>query len=440
MVYIFFINQETIVYFNLFLYLPIQKSLYTLRNSTPKGGIVGWLVTVRKIVRKVFKKASKDTVQQIPFDGLGPWLDLRFRDLMQETNLGEAVKTYRALLAEKRRQLEQCREQGVGVSTETAALLEVLVSLQSPDLSSLTQLNPRLREIAEQVLSVDDNFSSSLSKSPVRKLVSELDTAREYFNNAVTRSGYPRLAMLSQKLSQLQKQQVQLRLFQADLENKRRRFSAAEENKKEKGKQVQVLKTDPGYVISYDHYEKRAKLITQIEKDNDQIFQLFSSLKPLLEKYLRLETGNELVRSYLDNPTDTFLRDEGLSIKHVLQHLEAAMQSGKFPLSEKERGSFMETLHEIDERELEQLQVRHYRLSRELQALKVSSYDKDLVMEIDEAAYRLDHFTRQTETLHKEVAALQEKIGRCSDKLMKDLELFQHIASVGLGRNIVIKI
>ena len=64
--------------------------------------------------------------------------------------------------------------------------------------------------------------------------------------------------------------------------------------------------------------------------------------------------------------------------------------------------------------------------------------DKDLVLRIEEAEYRLQNFESQVETVSEQIATIEEVIEEESLKREQEKNLFQDMVRIGLNRKVLI--
>jgi len=392
----------------------------------------------------IFRGASGKTVKKhsehINFEDLTLWLDKRSEELVEKEGLHDYLADYINFLKDKRWLLQQQAEEGKNVPEdlrpECEEILRILTFKENPSLKETILLNSGLEVKLEKVLPNQDIGIIN----PLLKLFSEINNAKIRFTDKVNKSGYPRIANLNKRLSSLQTYKYRVDKCEEELRSKRRRLYLTEEKKKEKNNHLNSLRGDPAGFLTLETREKNEAIVREVDETEASVLHFFSEIKPLLQKYGNILNANGLLSSYIDDPLQAFRDDEGLVIKHSLQHLRAVLNSGKFSWSVEENISLLEKLDIMEEKELEQMQMRLLTMKRQLEYALEPSVDKDRLLEIDDAEYRLQHFIEQIDKLEDEISLLEEKIDNLKDEWSKELQLFQNLVNIGFGIELEVKI
>lgn len=399
-----------------------------------------WLMTLLGVFRGVSRKVVKERSENIYFDDLASWLDKRTRELVEKESLQEYLSNYVNFLRDKRWLLEQQMEGGINVPEDLHSgckeVLQLLTFKEDPDIKETLMRNSYLKDKLEKVLPK----AKVEIVNPLLRLFFDIDNAGRKFIDKVNLSGYPRIANLHKRMSSLQKYKYRVDKWEEELRNKKRRLYLTEDKKKEKEKLLNSLQEESTGPLLLKFRKMREELIQEKEEIETKIFYFFLEIKPLLQKYKDIIGANGLLSSYIDNPIDAFLNDEGLVLKHSLQHLRAVLNSGKFSWSVEENVSSLKKLDLISENKLEQMQVKLLGLKRHLESVEESSVDKDMVVEIGDAEYRWQHFIEQINKLEDDISSLEEKIDTLKEEWSKELQLFQNLVNIGFGIDLNIEV
>lgn len=398
-----------------------------------------WLMTLLGIFRSASKKIVREQqFEFVLFENLSSWLSYRSDELIEKENLNDYLTKYIHFLKDKRWLLKQQMEEGKSISEDLFSQHEELLQMLSFDkfnVKEMLALNSELEDKLEKILP-DEGIEIV---NPSLKLLSEIDNARKKFTDTVNKSGYPRIANLSKRLSSLNSYKSRVDKCEEELRNKRRRLYLTEEKKNEKEKQLGSLHDDSDSEIITIR-KKKETLIKEVEEVESSVSNFFSEVSPLLQRYSALANTNGMLDSYIRDPLNAFLDDESLSIKHSLQHLRAVLNSGKFSWSVEENISSLEKLDSLREEELEQMHLKLLCLKRQLENMEESSVEEGKGTELDDTEYRLQHFTERIEKLEEDISSLEEKAENLKEEFLKEIELVQNMVKIGFGIELEIKV
>ncbi|MDP3989945.1 MAG: hypothetical protein Q8Q01_01945 [archaeon] len=284
----------------------------------------------------------------------------------------------------------------------------------------------------------DENSNSSgglNGGNPLQLLLTEVQQMVEEFHRILIQSGVQKLESIALSSERLQNHSSRIDQLQKVLEEKIERLKLTQNKLSEKEASLEDLKKDPQYgEIEYEQRERK-KQEEHRRKNSQEILDFFSTIKPVLEKYRGLTEDKELIGSYINDPLQAFIDDDNLSILHVLDHLKAILSSGKMEMPLQHLSVIIPLIENACNGVLEKLHRERFSLKKKPRSPLL---DKDLVLRIEEAEYRLQHFRSQTETVSEQIATIEEAIGEESLRRNQERELFQDMVRIGLNRNVSI--
>ena len=419
-------------------------------------------------LKKFLKKSEPEQSEEVMLSDLRGWLQFRSQELLINAGLENEMQKYVQIMKEKRWFLE-CRldewqekarehtrvEEVTPLLRETRRLLELL---SFPDQIALEKillqnnyLEQRLQALSEKVeassfgqdfafLYDEGNGGNSSELNPLLQFLLDIDAQRKGFEQKVTQSGYNTILTVNTKTTFLEQSQEQLKHWETELTAKKNRLLAADEKKLEKEQELSALQQKAKTLNLESLTAKQERLLHDLDRNETEILSFFSKIKPLLQQYHKLEPGNLAVVPYLHDPFAAFLRDERLSIKHVLEHLKALLKAGRVSLNPEQLISCMNLLETVSGAALEQLRARRIQFQQELRQATEQVQHNDVIIKLEDAAYRLDHFVKLAEKLDKEVFALEEKAELLMEKVSGEQRLIQDILWNGLKRKVVVKV
>lgn len=429
---------------------------------------MGWLISVlEKLGIMVEEKPDLDIIH---INDLQEWARVRTEEIVSQASLNEELINYINKLKDKRWTLEckiddwekKINSLGLAYKTEdiksifneTRKFLELLTFTDENTVSNTLALNSRLEACLERLQkqveesSFAHNYSFVLSKeekglaiNPLLKEFIEVNHWRENFENKIVKSGFGKMEILRKKAAALEESRDKLKRLKEELAVKSERLERAKEKVQEKEKELCLLSEDPKCAQLAETKSKEKDLLAKREELEDRVFIFFSKLKPALEDYSKLDPQNKLASGYVNDPVKTFSQDAGLAVLNFLKMITELLIGGKITLNAEQNNLFMERLKFANSGELEDLQQEYLNLQQELKEVKEQPMtDKDFSLRMEEAKYRLEHFSKQQEDLQREGGNLKEEIDDNIALWNKELELFKNLVLVTLGKEIEVKV
>ncbi len=333
------------------------------------------------------------------------------------------------------------------------------------------KINHKNKENKRNKKGSDDNLTENSSEpnnlpiNPLLKELTELEKTKTAFEQKVASCSYGAVKLLAQKITLLKNCTTQIEQLERELRSKQERQVIADSKKQEQEMQIAELKQEPGYVSLSSLKQKRTEILKQIEENKDFIFIFFSKLKPLLRRYKDFEkelvsvginpvnsqinssnnspidnhlTSSQLIDVYLNDPVSAFINDQDLSIKPILKQLRAVLNEERFSLSSKETNLLLEFLDKVEGDYLNKLQQNQLQLTKELQLIGWSHTNTTILSKVEDLEYRLEHFSRQIDTLAAEIRLVEEKINQLKEQRANELNVFQSQVETELHRKVVV--
>lgn len=417
------------------------------------------------IFRKIFgKKSVSITHHNLEISQLDSWLDTQSQELITKHKLDKELLDYIHSLQTKRSDLEKNLQEwelalpalSHDQQEETRALFSQvkkllgLVNFSDPPLFKQAleinlvfqkYLDITLKKIEESRFAHDHSFLlNTADKSelfhPLTRSLMELDGIRSHFDQKLSQSGYRNFDLLYRKSQLLQETSHKLAQSKHRLQEKKDRLKFTLDKKEEKIQELAALKQDPNYDALQEVYAKREKLANQMEENNDHIFLFFSKIKPALQFYKHQHPNSWLIDLYLEDPALALSHDENLEIHPILQQLEEQLTQDSVSLSPEDINIFLGNLNKVREGYIQGLQSEFYGLKNELNQIDLSLKSRYFIFKIQEANYRVDHFTKQVEKINDEIAQLEDEISELHDFHTKEQEFLQNTAKISLNKEI----
>ena len=424
---------------------------------------------IAEFFKSFFKEEAEDNPEliKIHVNDLSDWVRLRTEEIVYNHKLDETLTNYINKLKDKRWALEvkidewEKKIASLGLSYKTEDIstifresrkfLDTLTFPEKIKIKEMFEFNSEFEDKLEklqksiQESSFSYNYSFMLSKedkglelNPLMKELLDLSNYKDDFEKRVLRSGFTKMENLQIKAKLLEETRDKLEKLQDDIKNKSDKLKAVDDTKRDKESEYDSLQASPEISMVTKNEDRKVSLIKKREELDDILYSFFSKLKPALRKYVEVNSGSKLAKDYLENSTQTFYADEGLVILSILKDLKRYIDEEKitFYFSQKEEITLL--INEADK--LEKLHAKYSSVNRELEKLNVpSTITKEVSLKLEEAKYRLEHFTIQTGKLKEEIILVEEEIKDAQATFNRELELFTNLVKIAMGKEIEIK-
>ena len=333
-------------------------------------------------------------------------------------------------------------------------LLELLYVKERPSIDTVFLYNERLSEVIDKLLLFLDNVGESLGKSGDEMVYGEaLSLFKDYFSTEIQKllaskqdfeirlfkSGLRSVQTLSHKVELLHQSVLRRDKLEQKLKEKSERRERAQAKKKEKEMVLNDLKSHPLYSGFSQVQDRKNQLQSDLNKHLDEVRLLFLNLNPVLLDYKKMGSNIELLDSYLDDSALAFVRDDGLAVVHLLEHLRAVILQGKIVLDQDELLCAQSTLDLATASYLSNLQQQCFSLKLQLESFEDhSNVDKTYSLKVQDAHYRYSHFVQQVERLSEEITQLEEEFKEKKEQIRREQQLIENLVWIGLQR--VIKV
>ena len=410
-----------------------------------------------------FKKKEIVEITPLKIEQLEDWIKLQSHKLMFKSELNQSLPPYIEKLKEKRWLLEcyldkweekVSNEEIKAFFSETRQLLDKITFSEKINISEISQLNYHLEENIEILIenieksSFAHNFTFILSEkdkqsqheitlNPLLKELIEINGMVKEIEQKITQSGFRIIESLVAKEKILKKSTIVIEEIGQQIRYKKEKLQQAEEKKNEKKKELSLLKNNPNYQKVNENHSKKKEMLTALKDKKRKIAELFFQFNPLLEQYERIYPKKMIVKNYLSDPYNTFLQDDSLLIIHILKNCKAALRDEMFTVPEDE-DVVLENLDKSCKGYLSELQHQHFSLQRKLKELESSIEDKTFIAKLEEAQYRLDHFSKQFKDLQDNVSAMENKSDEIGESQLATKRLFENMVRMSLGKGVEI--
>ncbi len=430
---------------------------------------MGWMDKALEVLKFRFSNNSP-ALEIIHLHDLEEWLGVRFQDIIADQRIDKEMVSYLATIKDKRWVIEclldqwerkivslpepQQREEIHQLFSETRILLDKTTFKKDVKIKELMVINENLSAKIEMLLekvgesSFANDFEFILSDeekemkttiNPLLKELVELDGIRERFEQKIIQSGLRTMDALEQRRQQIILYQEKIDKLLHSIIEKKERLVVAEAKVKEKTEQLHKFKIDHSYDRLSSNQERQSIAIEKMNFHSEEMVCLFTQLKPALEEHIQSDPDNLLVKSYLVNPVKAFSGDENLRINAVLSKLKVMLSEGQLKIPLKDAEKLHNAFVKADLKSLQHLKERYLKIKEEMECARLSGIDRDLLSHIEEIKYRLDHFTKQSQMLKKEISVLDENLANYKEQRSKDKELFQSLVKIGLQKELEIK-
>jgi hypothetical protein len=431
---------------------------------------MGWFVTFLEKIGLVELEVAQADESSIHINDLEDWVNKQEQDLIINHKLKENLLNYINKLKDKRWALElklddwekkiralglDYRSQDVNVIfNETRKLLNYLQFENYDDLNQIQEINKKVQEDLDPLQrkinesSFSYNYSFILSRdeknqamNPLLKELLEINNLKSDFSELVLRSGFTKIATIKENVQNLEELQEKIKKYQSELRVKQEKLDAVKEKTNQKKEELELIRENPKNLKVVVDKNKNEEVNTKREELIDQVIIFFSKVNPALRLYANNNPDEKLVNDYLLNPAEALFNDQGLAIISVLRNLKNQVIEGKLNLMTQQNDTLMEFISLANSGKLEELREENEYLSNQLNEVgKSTPSEKDFILKLEEARYRLEHFSKQAEKIHEEVEVIDEEINSLLAVRARTVELFKNLIKLAFNREIEIRI
>ena len=275
--------------------------------------------------------------------------------------------------------------------------------------------------------------------NPLLKEIVDTRRLKDEFEDRIISSGYSKMENIRRKAFRLDELREKIKILTESLAMKREKLKIVEDRKMEKERELVLLQDNSGFSLLRNVATKKQLHSREMEELNNQINAWITKIKPALKQFQEVYPGNKLVKDYLERSTDTFYTDEGMAILSLIKSLKQSLDENKILLNAASVESFLSAFHQQEE--LSKLHREYQRLKTEIKKSEIPpTVTRDLSFKLEEAKYRLDHFSKQFDKMEEEVNSVEEELRKTDVSLKGELDLFQNLVKIALGKEMMVKV
>ncbi len=387
----------------------------------------GWLQQEAKVLLKPFKPSISESLRKLKDRR---WILECYLDEWQEKLKKELNPEISELFIETRRLLEQ-------ITFSEQIVSYRILSLNKSLETGFAELIQRIEQssfVHNFAFLLAESDKTKISVNPLLKEILEMEGIRAELDRYLITSGLRKIEAISQKLEQLERRLLNCDELRALIRHKSERLKELEQWQSQKNMDYNLLQKDRRYqeiqLLDVKKNETKQKLTVVVE----EIQRFFEDLKLLCN--FKLFFNQEPINNYCADPIEALTRDEGLSILHLLKHAQAALTSGQLDVAADEAELLFFRLNNIND--LVQWHNNYFSLKRELQQLSSGVVGQEFLTKVEDARYRLEHFTRQLDKAQEEVYRLETRLSALQERVLQDRIHLKNLIHIGLNKQIEI--
>ena len=429
---------------------------------------MGWIVNLLEKIGLVEVETAEANDSAIHINDLEDWVNEQEQDLITNHQLKESLFSYINKLKDKRWMLEcklddwekkihalglDYRSQDVSlIFNETRKFLNLLQFENYEDFNNIQEINKKIQEsidplqrkISESSFSYNYSFilsreEKSQAMNPLLKELLEINNLKSDFSELIIKSGFTKISTIKENAKTLDGLQEKIRKYQSDLKVRQEKLDLVKEKANQKQEELESLRANPNNLKVVVDKNKREEVAVKKEELSDQVIIFFSKVKPALELYANNNPNEKLVEDYLSNPASALFKDEGLAIISILRNIKNQVIEGKLNLITQQNDTLMEFIGLANSGKLEELREEYQYLNNQLTE-EFTPSDKDFMFRLEEAKYRLEHFSKQVGKIQEEVEVVDEEINNLFAVRSRNIELFKNLVRLAFGKEIEIRV
>ena len=401
----------------------------------------------------------------VHLNDLSDWLEIKEKELILNANLDSALLDYVNKLKDWRWFLEckldewESRMKNAGVRDDDArsiifdsrGLLGKFTFRDEPTIRSIIRTNSHLDEHLQILIekTEDSNFATNYSyilgpeddstMNPLFKELIKLNKFKENFSQRITESGWDKLGSLQKRVLSIEEIKDKMKKVSNSLRIKEERLKMSRGKEDEKLTKLTSLKEEADILGFSDLKSKEKEFKENLEELDDEVFSFFSKLKPLFRDGMK-HFSDKLTNDYLENSMNIFYEDTELRVITTLLRFREMLLDNKMSYSVDETNSFLALIEKARTGYLKDLQRKVLDLKSQLKSIAKSAKDDESLKKLEEAKYRVEHFSKQAEILQREADELKEEIKDMVALQNREIELFRNLVKVTLNEELIVKV
>lgn len=397
----------------------------------------------------LFEQEEVFSSEEVSLEDLDPWLDSKlaqiefkeeiilFLNQLKDKKwvLGEKLDTLATAQMEAKDQ-EKVDEKikNVVLGHKESYLREMkrfLDSLEIPYEPSIYQaltFNSSLNQALDQVsqkTAKSYQAAQHLFFNPVEEVfkeVSEINLLTKEFTQKLSEKNFHKINEIKEKIQLLKEERKRKQRLEEDMHLKEEKLQRCLTGKEKQETEIQRLTSSPDFEEFKALKEKEEKAKKQVEENQDEVFQLFSKLGRALRKYEKITLETKIVKAYLEDAVKAFFNDPDLKILGVLEGLRKSLEKGEFELDEKQKENALELIKQAQGGYLKEILAQSIGIKERFNEVKAKLRRYTIDHMIEEAEYKLEHFSDQTILTQREIEELKVKLNSFdNEKLREDL-------------------
>jgi len=411
----------------------------------------------------LLKSTHKADQEELSLPQLKEWLQQCSKEIVEQNNLLLSVQEHARIMEDQRWALEAqldlwqkktrlhpTANEVIPFFRETRHILDLLHFSNQPALGEVLAVNQelekRLHDLIQKIeaSSFLHDFSFMADEAvhaeinPLLSKLLNLDAVRKKLDLKITESKYHNLQLIDSKTEYLRVIHAHLLQLTQELDAKKSRLAAAQQKKEEKEKSLQQLRGDQKNLDLGELIKRKKEVEKGLEEREMEILSFFSKIKSLLQQYQEKEPSNALLFSYIKDPLSSFFQDEGLFITELLEKIAELLRQSKFYLNQDDLLSSLSALEGIYSQRLRSIKVEYKELQKELKEISEQIQHNFFVVKMDDAAYRLEHYSKQEKKMTEDISTLEKKSAKLHDLLKREREEIQGLVKAGFSKNVLL--
>ncbi len=391
---------------------------------------------IKELIWGLFRSQRQVSSSTLAYNEIDSWLSQKSEVILTQHSFDENSQEYFTSFFNQLDELGRLILSSSILSVELYAVFtHVPHNSTSADWKEVIILHRSIKNTFQDLLVFSEQLEES-GDTTLRAKILHIAEAIEKYDVFLNKIGLVAVLALHQRKERMDDFQLQIKEQHKIITSREQRLRLAQEHYTERRKELEQLENDPLFSSTHAQSREKDDFVARKEELENLIIEYFFTMRPLLLHYLELvdqPEKAELVQLYLHDPLVTFYRDEGLQIVHIVEHLRAAISTGKIPGSQHELDYFLLELRRID---LAELQHALISFNRQMDALSEVTVNTAFTTKLEDVRYRFNHFAEQVEREKNELERAQAAELNYKEMMQREIALFVNIAKMGLDVDI----
>ena len=237
------------------------------------------------------------------------------------------------------------------------------------------------------------------------------------------------LKTIQDKIKQITSHMLKIKKLEHEIIEQDAMLKEHAERLKKLDERISTITSGTDYRALESFKEDKQKAESEFKGKSAVFGKYFSDIDTGLKKYYYRNPGKKILREYLSNALETFIKDSNLELHEILLDLKRSIMSDIIDLKDKKQESTIAAIDNMTLEFLKNLQAEIRRLDDEKKHIQTKITHNSASLNLSEQQYwmsstqsKIDEHIAVKEKLYKEIAKINAEIAGLKSSIQEGLE------------------